>query len=87
MKIYAGKGIKKVMKEVTFQDQYPEVVKCTECKCDSKPLMVIDDSKGELANLDIKRINGKPIWPHDSCSFVLYMCTDCGNVNAEWNQA
>jgi hypothetical protein len=70
----------------TFQDELPERIKCSKCGINSRNIMIIDDLKGELANQDIKRVEGIPIHPHDSCVFALYMCTECGHVDVIWNQ-
>ena len=86
MDTYFGENLPKALRENTFQEPYYEYIKCSKCNSISNPILLVDDIKGDLCRLPIKRNNGKPIWPHDSCSFALYMCSQCGHVDVDWNQ-
>ena len=80
------KELNRARQLLTYQEELPESLECSECQEHSRLIMLIDDLQGELANLKIKRVDGIPIHPHDSCIFALYMCTECGHVDVEWNQ-
>lgn len=81
------KAIKRALRELTFQGELPASTECYKCKTSSRPIIFIDDAKGEVANHSPERHNGYPIHPHDSAVFVLYMCEECGEITTIWNQA
>ena len=87
LEVITGDALPEALKENTYQMPYQETIQCVKCGLTAKPILLVDDEDGELHNNSPERMNGKPIWPHDSCSFVLYMCEDCGEVTTDWNQA
>lgn len=84
--IIGDANLKDARKNKTFQDELPRIVDCTKCQNVSRNILMVDDANGELADQNIKRVEGIPIHPHDSCVFNLYMCTICGHVDVIWNQ-
>ncbi len=86
MEIITGTEIKKALQEKTYQNPFEETEKCVKCGKLALPILIVDDEDGELANNPPPRNNGIPIFPHDSCIFVLYLCSECGEVTTSWNQ-
>lgn len=70
--------------EITEQVAWPETVRCPKCKARAELMMVVEDSKGEIAG---RRSREKKIWPHDSMAIAHYFCSNCGEMVAHWNQA
>ncbi len=84
MEILYGTKLKETLNELSFQEDYPESTQCSKCGNVSIPLLAVDDVLGEL-------IDCKPspniAWPHDSSSFVLYICSECAKIDVVWTQA
>jgi len=74
----------KMSKEMTYQEPFPTSTKCPKCKKLTKLLMLIDDDEGLLSHQRPKNVE---IWPHDCTAIALYLCTNCGEMGVEWNQA
>lgn len=88
MQTYIGSAIQQALIDTTFQREFPKTVTCSLCNNVANPIIVINDLEAEIAHASPKRNRrGRPIWPHDSAAFVLYMCSECGEVSVEWNQA
>ena len=68
----------------TYQMPFPETTPCVHCKKEgARPLMVIDDDEGLIPG---QRPPEDGIWPHDCSAIALYLCPDCGEITAKWNQ-
>lgn len=68
----------------TYQEPFPEWVVCK--RCDNKKAtlyMLINDKDGEL--IKERPVDAK-VWPHDSSTIAIYLCTGCGSMRARWNQ-
>ena len=68
----------------TYQEPFPEWVVCK--KCDNRKAtlyMVINDKNQELVD---ERPTDARVWPHDSSTTAVYLCTACGSMRARWNQ-
>ena len=68
----------------TYQWPFAKVIQCNECPEKTDLVMLIDDDEKELAGQRLPKVK---IWPHDSTAIALYLCTYCGHMMAEWNQA
>ena len=80
--------MKERLQDSSYQLHFPTYVPCYRCKEKANPIMIINDDEGLIAqNSPNREPSGRPIWPHDSASFVLYMCSECGEVTTLWNQA
>lgn len=78
------KWMDRVRKEMTYQAEFPETVKCIKCKKDTVLMMLIDDDEGLILGYRPKDVR---VWPHDCTAIALYLCTDCGEITTLWNQA
>ena len=74
----------RALEEMTWQAPFKKWVECDRCKSQMYPLMVIDD-ENELCRAE--RPANVKIYPHDTTSIALYMCPECGQMYADWNQA
>jgi len=74
----------RVRKKMTYQAEFPETVKCCCCKKETVLMMLIDDDEGLICHYRPKIVTG--VWPHDCLAIALYLCTDCGEITALWNQ-
>ena len=87
MKTYLGKtGLDK-----TWQDSFPETVKCHKCGEEARIMFVAmeDDDEDFICNLYENtggQFNGK-FWPHDCIACAVYLCSKCFEPNALLNQA
>lgn len=92
MKIYIGKsGLNK-----TQQDPFPETVKCS-CGGEARIAFVAHEEivkdwlkpyeKEPKFVFEVHKNEGKgKLWPHDVCSFAVYLCSDCHEAKTLWNQ-
>jgi hypothetical protein len=87
-----GDGVTK-----SFQDEFPMGVRCPFCgKANAVVAFVAHEGfdKQELASIVARktptvcsmRPAGAKIWPHDVMACAVYICTDCGQASACWNQ-
>ena len=85
MEIYIKQeDIKNNIETVTYQNPFPTKALCKKCRVkEALPIMLINDISKEICN---QRPKGVRVWPHDSTAIVLYLCTECGNMTADWNQ-
>ena len=68
----------------TYEEPFPIFVPCK--KCENKKAiiyMIINDVDNELVG---QRPVDARIWPHDSSTVAIYLCTGCGSMRARWNQ-
>ncbi|KKN00464.1 hypothetical protein LCGC14_1137600 [marine sediment metagenome] len=68
----------------TYQEPFPEWVVCK--KCDNRKAilyLLVNDKDQEL--LSERPIDAR-VWPHDSSTVAIYLCTACGSMRARWNQ-
>ena len=77
------KFMSKALREDTYQSEFSESIPCHACLKPTKSLMVIDDHEGLISEERPKKV---AIWPHDCMAIALYLCTDCGEITAKWNQ-
>lgn len=87
MKVYTNQAnMAKNAREATYQNLFMMKVLCGECASEEAMLMmiIVDDDK-EVCNQP--RPPKVRVWPHDSMAIALYLCTECGEITAEWNQA
>ena len=70
-------------REMTWQDPFDTTLKCSKCGKKAKLMMLIDDDEGIVCD---ERPNDVKIWPHDCLAIALYLCTECGELTAVWNQ-
>ena len=85
MKVFFNqKSIKEEAKLTTYQSPFPETLRCKRCKNDAKLMLIINDETGLLIK---ERPESVRVWPHDYSSTAVYLCTNCGSMRAEWNQA
>lgn len=75
------------LEQWSYQAPFPPSVPCVKDGKICNPILVVTDNDGEIAKASPERIEGRPIHPHDSVCFVLYMCSECGEVQTLWNQA
>lgn len=79
------KDMEKNRRELTHQHPFPSTVQCGDCAEMTHLMMIIFEDDGHaLVNERPKKVK---IWPHDSVAIALYLCTHCGYMMAEWNQA
>ena len=88
MEIYLGKtGLDK-----TFQEDFPETVKCHKCGGEARIMLVgterYPEDKGNFI-CDLHETTGKKggLWFHDAVAVAVYACKECLEVTAEVNQA
>ena len=74
------------LKVETWQEPFPKTTKCVKCRKTAIIMLLINDDEGQICEQEIDR-NVYKIWPHDCCAIALYMCTECGEITALWNQA
>lgn len=69
----------------SYQIPFPERVRCTRSGCEGEATlyMLINDDEQEL--LAERPVEVK-VWPHDSSTVAVYLCTNCGAMRARWNQ-
>ena len=72
-------------KVVTYQAEFPLNIMCHKCRDKAAILMMIIDDDGEVC--EQPRPVRARVWPHDCVAIALYLCTSCGKITAEWNQA
>ena len=79
--------IQKALQSETYQAPFLENFWCKYCEClVAKPMLVINDDEGLISlQTEFVRKAGE-IWPHDCLAIVLYMCPECGEITALWNQ-
>jgi len=87
MKISIGKG----GLSYTFQAPFPETTKCVHCGGEARVAFVGHETgapeDGE-AVCDLRPNGGKgDYWPHDACAVAVYLCRDCLEPTALFNQA
>ena len=92
MEVTLGKeGLKK-----TWQEEFPQKIKCCKCKRDARIGFVAHEGLSEkLPNQpDEKYIcslhpnEGKgDYWLHDCCAVAVYFCKECLEVTAIYNQS
>ena len=81
-------NLEEALENRTYQEAFPVTMKCHKCQNEAYPILIVDDEYGELVELSPDRDEqGIPIWPHDSSAYILYMCSKCGEVIVNWNQA
>lgn len=70
---------------LTYQEPFPPVMECRRVSCRGKAylIMLIDDDEGLIR---AKRPSKAEIWPHDCTAIALYICAECGDMIADWNQ-
>lgn len=78
--------LKSQLKVETWQEYFPEVTKCVRCRKPATIILLLNDDEGLICEQEIDR-NLYKIWPHDCCAIALYMCPECGEITALWNQA
>lgn len=79
----------------TFQRNHPPSVVC-QCGKKARIIFVVaeDGVFGERPQsqkfpkivCDLAKDDDK-MWPHDCCSFAVYMCPNCLKATTTWNQA
>jgi hypothetical protein len=81
----------------SFQDEFPTDVKCPLCKKGNAVVAFVAHEgfdKRELASIVARKTTavcftrpaGAKVWPHDVMACAVYICTDCGDASARWNQ-
>ena len=75
--------MRKMTKEMTYQREFDEELACPKCSNPTKLMMLIDDDEGLVTKYRPKNVK---IWPHDCLAIALYLCTECGELVAKWNQ-
>lgn len=79
----------------TQQDDFPEMTVCIHCKSDIAAIaFVAHESFKEGWEAPVRRVrelnlnmgNGN-LWPHDLCSFAVYLCPKCLEATTLWSQA
>ncbi len=85
MDVYLGKsGIKKG----SFQEPFPEVVKCHKCRAIARIMFVAaEGSEPEELICHLHKNEKGKYWVHDSCAIAVYLCEKCFEPNALINQA
>jgi len=80
--------IKKVLKENTFQTEFPEE---ETCKCGHRmiPVFSLVDDEGIFLRHRPGELNEDEFWFHDSVAMAVYLCVTptCGKMKTLWNQA
>ncbi|MCK5016926.1 MAG: hypothetical protein KAS32_07620 [Candidatus Peribacteraceae bacterium] len=74
--------------DMTFQELFPEEVKC-KCGGTGRIAFVAAEETGEEEYIrdlhDNKGVGG--YWLHDAAAFAVYLCAQCFNGIVRWNQA
>lgn len=86
MKVYLGK---KGLSE-SWQEPFPEVVKCHKCKGKARIMFVgFEGMKQKEYIVNLHDTTGKKggLWFHDAVSVAVYACRNCLEVTALANQA
>jgi len=77
--------------EVSYQGDFQPHTRCESCSGTSILMMLIDDNEGLVADqrscVEKDIVTEKAIiWPHDCMAIALYLCVECGEIKAMWNQ-
>jgi hypothetical protein len=76
----------KGLDEITWQQPFPDEVKCIHCGAKARPVFTLsDDQIPELHENDMGGEEG--FWPHDSTAVTVYFCRECAEPTALFNQA
>ncbi len=70
-------------KEMTYQDEFPSEIECEKCQGDMLPILQVADDSGQIAE---RRPPEARFWIHDACVIVVYQCTNCMELKADYNQ-
>ena len=80
---------------ITFQDEFPKTTKC--CQCSGKAMLAFvaheynekPTKKGGKYVCDLYKTTGKKggLWVHDAMVCAVYLCLDCLEPTALYNQA
>ena len=68
---------------LTFQSPFHMSVPCKRCDSNATLMMIVVDDEQLLV---AERPVDAKVWPHDSSSIAIYLCTNCGSMRARWNQ-
>ena len=69
--------------KLTYQLPFALAKDCPKCKSNAKLIMLIQDDERLVAS---QRPTAVKVWPHDCMAVALYLCTECGEMIADWNQ-
>ncbi len=77
----------KARTEMSYQSEFQPHTRCESCSGASILMMLIDDDEGLVADQRSFVENTiVTVWPHDSMAIALYLCVECGEIKAMWNQ-
>ena len=75
---------------LSWQEPFPEETDCIHCGGKARPMFTLkDDDLCELhPNEGLGPHEGfEGCWPHDSTAVAVYLCKECCEPTALWNQA
>lgn len=85
MDVYLGKS---GLKKGSFQEPFPEVVRCHKCEAIARVMFVFAEDPGTEGSIcDLHKNEKGKYWVHDSCAVAVYLCEKCFEPNALINQA
>lgn len=76
-------------RELTWQDEFPPTVKCVHCGGEARQAITICESPDDKDYI-CKLHPNEPytgFWPHDLCAISVYLCRQCLEPTALFNQA
>jgi len=79
-------------KDVTFQEEHPLIVPCSQkgCKGNAELALAVREGSNEksyVRDLHDNDPTGAGLWPHDAIAVAVYICRKCLGVTARMNQA
>jgi len=78
----------------SWQQKFPETVKCVHCEGEARIAFVAHEGidtklpyEEYLSSMHKNDPKGEGYWLHDCAAFAIYLCQDCLEPTAKYNQA